>query len=106
MYDILETDLSFEYMKKLIGLCKELDFAIIGGWAIYFHVNEEYRKAFGIDYLKSRDIDVFIDSNDANKFNDIIKKNGFEKSAYFFRYELIYGRTDKHLLRIHKKACF
>jgi len=98
MYDPLEISLSFEYMKKLTELCKNLDFAVMGGWGVYFHVNDEYRKAFGTEYLKSRDIDIFIDGKDINKFNKIITNLGFIKSSYFFRYELIYGKNENRIL--------
>ena len=60
MYDELETNLSFEYLKKIIEEYKEFKIGVIGGWAVYFYINNNYRKAFGIDYLKSRDIDLYI----------------------------------------------
>ena len=94
MYDILETDMSFDYTKKLFDKCKDIKIGLIGGWATYFYVNNDYKKAFGIEYLKSRDIDVFVKSRDLTKFKATIKKLGFEASGYSFRYELIYDRTN------------
>lgn len=98
MYDPLETGISFEYLKKLAEKCKPLRFGIVGGWAVFFHVNENYRRAFGMDYLKSRDIDVFIHNRHESRFGEIIKKLGFEKSGYFFRYKLTYDRERKSLI--------
>ncbi len=98
MYDPLETEISFEYLKKLVEECKTLKFGIVGGWAVFFKVNENYRKAFGTDYLKSRDIDVFMHSKYESEFEKVIKKLRFEKSSYFFRYKLIYDRERKSLV--------
>lgn len=98
MYDELETNLSFEYLKKIIERCEGLKIGVIGGWAVYFYVNENYRKAFGADYLKSRDIDFYINSTYALKFKNVIEKLGFRKSSYYFRYELIYDRKIKEII--------
>lgn len=95
MYDVLETDLSFEYLNKITKIKHTL---IIGGWAVYFYVNENYKRAFGIDYLKSRDIDVFVKSENLSTFLQKINKLGFIPSSYFFRYELIYGRVKNKIL--------
>jgi len=95
MYDILETDLSFEYLKKISRIKNTI---LIGGWATYFYVNENYRKAFGLEYIKSRDIDIFIKSIYLSKFIKEIKKLGFTPSPYFFRYELIYNRNKNKIV--------
>ncbi len=95
MYDILETDLSFEYLKKIFKIKNPI---LIGGWATYIYVNENYRKAFGLDYLKSRDVDIFIKFRYLNEFIKEIKKLGFIPSAYFFRYELIYNRNKNKIV--------
>ncbi|MBD3203552.1 hypothetical protein GF327_04610 [Candidatus Woesearchaeota archaeon] len=95
MYDIIETNLSFDYMNKIIEKTKALRLGLIGGWAAYLYVNLNYKRAFGTDYIKSRDIDFFVRSDDVYDFQKIIKKLGFEKIAYNFRYELIYDRENK-----------
>ncbi|MBC8501279.1 MAG: hypothetical protein H8D38_05965 [DPANN group archaeon] len=99
MYDILETEISFEILKKIVDECKKIKIGLIGGWATYSFVNDNYKKAFGIEYLRSRDIDIFVDSKDTLKFRKIIEKLGFEKSAYYFRYELIYDREEKKFIK-------
>lgn len=98
MYEPMETDISFRYLKDIASSCKNLKFGIIGGWGVFFHVNAGYRRAFGIDYLKSRDIDVFISSKDELKFKKIIKKFNFIKAEYFFRYKLIFDRERKMIV--------
>ena len=95
MYDILETNLSFEYLKKVFRIKNMI---LIGGWATYFYVNENYRKAFGLEYIKSRDIDIFIKSIYLSEFIKEIKKLGFIPSSYFFRYELIYNRNKNKIV--------
>jgi hypothetical protein len=97
VYDPAETNTSFEYLSKIVDECKKakIKCAIIGGWGTFFHVNENYRMAFGTDYLKSRDIDIFVDFRDQKKFANLIKRLNFEKSGYFFRYELAYDREGK-----------
>lgn len=99
MYDPVETDLSFEYLLNLCRMSAGLRLAVIGGWGVYFHVSREYKRAFGTEYLKSRDIDVLVDAGDELRFLEIIKKLGFSKSAYSFRYELVYDREEKALVR-------
>ena len=98
MYDLLETDISFDYVNELMKRCEGIKAALTGGWATFFYVNDNYKKAFGIDYLKSRDIDVFIYPEDMSKFKEIIEGLGFEKGSYFFRYELIYDRERKKVI--------
>src|SRR3989344_950920 len=57
MYPELETETSYKYLKEVI---KELHepICILGGWAVFFHVNKGFKKAQGRDYLGSRDIDL------------------------------------------------
>ncbi|MEK6835209.1 MAG: hypothetical protein AABX61_03030 [Nanoarchaeota archaeon] len=95
MYDILETDLSFEYLNKISQI---KNIVVIGGWAVYLYVNENYRRAFGLDYLKSRDIDVYINLKYLNSFIKEIKRLGFSPSSYFFRHELIYSRNKNKII--------
>ena len=102
MYDSVETDISYEYLLRLMKKAKSLRLAIIGGWGVFLLVNKEYQKAFGKEYLKSRDIDVFIDAKDENDFLKIIKELGFKESSYNFRYELVYDRAEKRIISSEK----
>lgn len=57
MYADFETRTSFRYLKEVIqGLNDPI--CILGGWAVYFHVNGRFEKAQGRPYLGSRDIDL------------------------------------------------
>lgn len=98
MYDIHETETSKRYMYELLKDSSSINIALIGGWATYLYVNSNYRKAFGVDYLMSRDIGVFIDAKHEKKFAKIISKLGFQKSAYTFRYELIYDKVSNKII--------
>jgi hypothetical protein len=95
MYDPLETDLS---RKELTAIFKEsvgIPICLIGGWASYFYVNEKYKRAFGKDYMGSRDIDIFFDPKKEKEFFNVVNKRGFTKNGLRFRYEKIYDRESK-----------
>src|SRR3989344_354477 len=98
MYDPIETDVSYEYMLKLKESLKNLRFAIIGGWGVFLHVKKEYQRAFGKEYLRSRDIDIFVDSKEEINFLKNIKSLGFIESTYKFRYKLVYDREEKKII--------
>ena len=57
MYESFETNLSFEYLQKIIDKIKE-PICLLGGWAVYLTVNDNYRKLMHRDYIGSRDIDL------------------------------------------------
>ncbi|MCK5283573.1 MAG: nucleotidyl transferase AbiEii/AbiGii toxin family protein [Nanoarchaeota archaeon] len=100
MYDPTETEISRNELVNLSNACKErnISTAIIGGWAAYFYVNQEYKRAFGKDYLESRDIDIFFDPSKENEFEDVIYKLGFKKDGFNFRYEKIFHRESKKFI--------
>lgn len=57
MYQEFETRISFKYLKEVINRLEE-PICILGGWAVFFHVNQKYEKTQGRPYLGSRDIDL------------------------------------------------
>lgn len=57
MYDEFETKTSLNYLDKVFSITAE-PACLIGGWAVYFTVNERFRERFGRNYLGSRDIDM------------------------------------------------
>jgi hypothetical protein len=57
LYEEFETDTSFRYLKEIVKIF-EKTVCIIGGWAVYFTVNEHFKKEHGRNYLGSRDIDL------------------------------------------------
>jgi hypothetical protein len=97
MYDPTETDLSKQELKSILDECSKqrIPVCLIGGWASYFYVNKNYRRAFGQDYMGSRDIDLFFPSENEKEFAEVVKKMGFSKNGFKFRYEKIYDRNTK-----------
>ena len=57
MYDKAETDISWEHLREVIENLDE-PVVIMGGWAVYFLVNEGYKGNTGRNYIGSRDIDL------------------------------------------------
>jgi hypothetical protein len=57
MYKEFETKTSYKYLQEVI---KSLDepVCILGGWAVFFHVNAKFMDEKGSVYLGSRDIDL------------------------------------------------
>ncbi len=97
MYDIEETDISFRELALICEECKKkkVPIRIIGGWATFFYVNENFRRAFGRDYLSSRDIDLFFPSEKEKELAEIVSGLGFAKGGLRFRYEKNYHRELK-----------
>jgi hypothetical protein len=64
LYEDYETDISFTYLEKIVAIL-EGPVCIIGGWAVYFTVNEQFKKEHGRNYLGSKDIALgfYIDNN-------------------------------------------
>jgi hypothetical protein len=104
VYDPLETDLSQQWLDNLLRECKKErisgDIALLGGWAVYLLVGKEFRRATGKEYLKSRDIDIFVDSKAEKEFLKAITGLGFVPSAYKFRYEVVYSREKKRIVPV------
>ena len=57
MYKEFETRTSYMYLKEVINSLKE-PICILGGWAVFFHVNKRFERAQGRFYLGSKDIDL------------------------------------------------
>ena len=57
MYVEFETKTSYKYLKEVIFALEE-PVCILGGWAVFLHVNKNFQKAQGRPYLGSRDIDL------------------------------------------------
>jgi hypothetical protein len=72
-YKEFETRTSYRYLKEVIHSLKE-PICILGGWAVFFHVNRNFEKAQGRPYLGSRDIDLgFNISKDMTALSQTIK---------------------------------
>lgn len=85
MYEKVETEASRGYLKRLAEAMGD-EFCLIGGWAIYYTVNERYRKSTGKDYLGSRDIDIGVKDLGSFKRTDrfLLKEMHFDHLS--FRY--------------------
>jgi hypothetical protein len=57
VYNKLETDTSYTYLKQIIAQLEE-PICLLGGWAVYLTVNKNFSKDQGRNYLGSRDIDL------------------------------------------------
>jgi len=57
MYPKKETAHSYSYLEKVVSVLQE-PVCLIGGWAVYFTVNQTYKANVGKDYIGSRDIDL------------------------------------------------
>jgi len=99
MYDVAETDASRRYIDILVREFGD-DIAIVGGWAVFFLVDERYRSATGFEYLRSRDVDLIISPKPAfvERFGAGIRTLGFVEGGLPFRYQLILERDNGSIL--------
>lgn len=57
LYSKIETSTSNKYLQEVVNILKE-PVCLLGGWAVYFTVNENFSEAQGRNYLGSKDIDI------------------------------------------------
>lgn len=57
MYEPYETRISKRYLEVVLSRIAR-PVCLLGGWAVYLHVNENFRGATGREYIGSRDIDL------------------------------------------------
>ncbi len=57
MYEPHEIVISYRYLKTVVSRLEE-PICLIGGWAVYHHVNKNFKKTTGRNYIGSRDIDL------------------------------------------------
>lgn len=91
----METEASKRILLELLDELKPgKSFGLVGGWAVHSLVNEDFLRATGREFLRSRDIDVFIDCRGGfpREFARAVKKIGFAPGGYRFRYMLILDR--------------
>ena len=68
------------YLLKIIELQNFKDgIGLIGGWAVFYLVNDWYSKTYGRAYQKSLDIDIVVDKDDIEDLVKILKNIGFPK---------------------------
>lgn len=88
MYDDREVAISREYLRKVFELIDE-PIALMGGWAVFMKVNENYKAATGREYIGSRDIDLgfHISKDGRNRslvqvYEKMTKEMGFERLSF------------------------
>ncbi|MFI5419417.1 MAG: hypothetical protein ACHQ1H_00470 [Nitrososphaerales archaeon] len=75
MYSSIETRVSEAYLSQILTGVSQPP-CLIGGWAVYYTVNDNFRKAKLHDYLGSRDIDLGF------HFDPFWTKKQFQSSSY------------------------
>jgi hypothetical protein len=97
MYENIETEISYRYLSKVISRLDE-PICILGGWAVFFAVNENFKKHSGRVYLGSRDIDLGFNTVSSFKKSALIleKELGFEFVSFRY-FKNIHSETGKEL---------
>src|SRR3989338_9415152 len=97
MYKDTETEISYKYLKIVISELKE-PICILGGWAVFFIVNENYQKQMARIYIGSRDIDIGFNSVSSFKHAASILENRLNFKFVSFRYyKNVHAETGKDL---------
>lgn len=89
MYEPMEIEISMKYLHEVIAAIEE-PIVVLGGWAVYFLVNNKFRELQGRDYIGSRDIDLGfkLDEKDlskssfANTYRKLVDELGFRPLAF------------------------
>lgn len=89
----METETSYKHLKKIVSILDE-PICILGGWAVYLTVNDNFYKDQGRNYLGSRDIDLGFHI-DKNLTQEQLKNITISKS--FRYYKEIHYETGKEL---------
>jgi len=103
MYPEFETRTSYKYLKQVISALEE-PICILGGWAVFLHVNKNFQKAQGRPYLGSRDIDLGFHL-DKNATADQMKNSALAKSLDILQNKLKFQPVSFRLLKeIHTET--
>ena len=108
LYPNYETEISFKYLKEVVSILDD-PICILGGWAVYFTVNERIKADIGIGYLGSKDVDLgfHIDKTITDKSLKkapiaktikLLEQNGFKPLSFRY-YKDISIETGKELTR-------
>ncbi|MFQ6052040.1 MAG: hypothetical protein ACE5K4_10140 [Candidatus Hydrothermarchaeota archaeon] len=77
LYEEYEINISQRYLKKTLSSI-EGTACLLGGWAVYLIVNENFAKERGKEYLGSRDLDIGFHINKEDTVEKL-KKSTFAK---------------------------
>ena len=103
MYDDCETEISRKHLREVVcGL--EEPVVVLGGWAVFFTVNDRYEAATGHRYIGSRDIDLGfrigadIEASAFNRaYTRLVGEMGFTPLAFGRLYKEIDRNTGRAL---------
>lgn len=97
MYRDIETEASYKHLRLVISSLKG-PVCVLGGWAVYFTVNNNYQNQTSRIYLGSRDIDIGFNSIKSFKESASILENKLRfKSVSFRYYKQIHLETGREL---------
>ncbi len=103
MYLEFETRTSYKYLKHVISALEE-PLCILGGWAVFLHVNTNFQKAQGRPYLGSRDIDLGFHL-DKNATVEQMRSSALAKSLDILQNRLKFKSVSFRLLKeIHTET--
>lgn len=97
MYLEFETRTSYKYLKQVISILEE-PICVLGGWAVFLHVNKNFQKAQGRPYLGSRDIDLGFHL-DKNATIEQMKNSALSKSLDILQNKLKFKSVSFRLLK-------
>ena len=97
MYQEFETKTSYKYLKQVLSALEE-PICILGGWAVFLQVNENFQKSQGRPYLGSRDIDLGFHL-DKNATIEQMKNSAIAKSLDILQNKLRFKSVSFRLLK-------
>ena len=106
LYSSFETEISYDYLQKVVEILEE-PICILGGWAVYLTVNNNFQKEQGRNYLGSRDVDLGFNINKSldkgelgntaiGKSIDLLEAEGFKPLGFRY-YKDINAETREEL---------
>ncbi|MEM2282193.1 MAG: hypothetical protein QXH26_01410 [Candidatus Hadarchaeales archaeon] len=101
LYDPLETEVARRVLLEILDQLEPAPhFGLVGGWAVHSLISENFLRATGREFPKSRDLDVYLDceSDFPSRFARAIEKVGFRPGECRFRYTLIFDRQSMRKL--------
>lgn len=97
MYKDIETETSYKYLKLVISKLEE-PVCILGGWAVFFTVNENYQNQTSRVYIGSRDIDVgFRNAESFERAARILEQELHFRFVSFRYYNEVHAETGRDL---------
>ncbi len=103
MYPEFETKISYKYLQEVVKALEE-PICILGGWAVFMHVNNKFQKAQGRSYIGSRDIDLGFHLNKNANIEDM-KNSTLSKSLAILENKLFFKSVSFRLLKeIHTET--